>query len=62
MPYQIGDLEDFQEADPEFEDNQEAIRQAIERSRYRDCAQGVWTSQAEGSDVVAIAYQGDLFS
>ena len=62
MPYQVGDLEAFQEDDPEFEDLIEAQNVALDRSRYRDCAQGIWTSQQEDSDVVAIAYQGSLFT
>ena len=62
MPYQVGNLEAVQEDDPVFEDLVEAQNVALDRSQYRECAQGIWTSQQEGSEIVAIAYQGSLFT
>ena len=61
MPYQVGDLEFFTEDDPVFEDRVDAESKAIEISRGNDATIGVWTSQEEGSDLVSIAHQGELF-
>jgi len=61
MAFQVGDLDNIQDDDPVFESQHKAKNAAAERSRYRDCAQGIWTSQAEGSEIIAIAYQGGLY-
>ena len=58
--YQIGSLQNFKVDDPEFGDFWEAVEWATELS-IDDSLYGVWTSQSEGSDLLAIAYGGEVF-
>lgn len=62
ISYQVGDLFDFQDSDPEFEDWQAACAHALKLSDESDEVYiGVWTGQDDGSELKAIAYLGELF-
>ena len=65
MAYRVGDLDNPQEDDPRIVRYDEAEVLAQERSRYRDCAQGVWDLSDQDENGVfytaAIAYRGDLY-
>lgn len=56
--YKVGSLRDFQPDDPEFADKFQAFDCATVTSEDEDDEIGVW---AEGDELIAIAYQGDLF-
>ena len=60
--YQVGDLFRFTSADPEFDDIKVAMEHARKQSAVDDrLTYGVWTGQKQGSLLLAIAYQGDVF-
>ena len=63
--YQVGKLDDPQDDDPKEERYDKAECLAQERSRYMDCAQGVWDLSDQDEDgfyyTAAIAYRGDLY-
>lgn len=62
MAYQVGRLLDIDPADPGIADESQALRVARdESSRNADTPFGVWTGQDDGSELVAIAYQGQVF-
>ncbi|MDH0342025.1 hypothetical protein [Chromobacterium haemolyticum] len=62
ITYQVGQLTMIDEADPELPNEQAAIELAIAESERDDKSPfGVWTGQSHGSELVAIAYQGQLF-
>lgn len=63
ITYQVGALLSLDDADPELPSRQAAIATALRESDV-DQKQpfGVWTGQAHGSELVAIAYQGNLFA
>ena len=58
--YQIGKLLYPEKDDPEIADYWDAIKKAQELS-IDDSIYGVWTSQGENSDLLAIIYQGEVF-
>ena len=58
MKFQVGSLRDFKSDDPLFEDKFQAFDYAMVTSEDEDDEIGVW---AEGDELIAIAYQGDLF-
>jgi hypothetical protein len=60
MSYQIGHLEYPKKDDPEIGSFREAIKQAQDNS-IDDNIWAVWTSQAEGSELMAIIYGGEVF-
>lgn len=65
MSYQVGNLQCIDRGDPTFEHYHDAIRSALawETEESWDPGEtiGVWTSQEEGSELVAIIYQGQVF-
>ncbi|WP_199033342.1 hypothetical protein [Ralstonia sp. ASV6] len=62
MTYQVGNLLAFDPADPELDDEGQAMALAVSESdRDRERAFAVWTGQEHGSELIAIAYQGELF-
>lgn len=58
--YQIGKLQYPDPNDLTMDDFWEAINKATELS-IDDCVYAVWTSQKEGSDLLAIVYMGEVF-
>ncbi len=58
--YQVGSLLYYKQDDPTFEDREEAIDYAVDWS-VDDDAYGVWAGQDEGSELLAIVYQGEVF-
>lgn len=62
MKWQVGQLRDFRPDDPEFDDKNMAFDAATDLSEANeDDVIGVWTDQDDGSELIAIAYQGELF-
>lgn len=62
ITYQVGHLTNIDDADPELGSEQSAIELALSESTRDDSnPYGVWTGQEHGSELVAIAYQGQLF-
>lgn len=62
LTYQVGDLLNIDPADPEIPDEGRAVRLALAESGKDDKkAFGVWTGQNWGSELVAIAFMGELF-
>jgi len=60
--YQVGHLLNIDPADPELDDEHKAKELAMaESEREHTSAFGVWTGQDHGSELIAIAYQGELF-
>ena len=62
MKYQVGDLTAFMDNDPEFDTREAAFDYAATYSddHYEDVL-GIWTSQDDGSELIAIAHNGELF-
>lgn len=62
LTYQVGRLTHIDPADPQLPDEKAAHDLALAESRRdENCPFGVWTGQDHGSELVAIAYQGQLF-
>ena len=61
MPYQVGDLQFYTQDDPTFETRVEAETDALKKALTDMSPVGVWTSQEEGSELVSIAHEGELF-
>lgn len=62
MKYQVGDLIDFEEDDPVFDTREEAINRAYELSDENyETPFGIWTGQDDGSELVAIAFAGEIY-
>lgn len=63
ISYQVGALLSLDAADPELPTLQDSTATALRESDI-DQKQpfGVWTGQEHGSELVAIAYQGYLFT
>ncbi len=60
--YQVGRLIEIDAADPKLSDETAALKLAVSESiRDETTAFGVWTGQDHGSELVAIAYMGELF-
>jgi len=60
--WQVGELTRLDVADPELSSKEAAIEMArTESERNEDRVYGVWTGQDHGSELVAIAYQGEVF-
>lgn len=60
--YQVGHLTRIDQADPELASETAAIQLAISESRRDETSPyGIWTGQDFGSELVALAYQGQLF-
>jgi hypothetical protein len=60
---QVGALLTLDEADPELPSLQDATAIALRESDVdQNTPYGVWTGQEHGSELVAIAYQGYLFT
>lgn len=59
MTYQVGDLIDFKDDDPEFKSYSEALDHA-ETLTIEDNESyfGVWTTQDDGGDLIAIFHAG----
>jgi hypothetical protein len=63
ITYQVGRLLAVDEADPELPSLHDATSAALRESDIdQSTPYGVWTGQDHGSELVAIAYQGDLYS
>lgn len=60
MQYQVGDLMDFKEDDPVYEKLVIAQEMALKDSGIFPV--GVWTGQEHGSELIAIAYERELFT
>lgn len=61
--YQVGSLTWLKDDDPVFETIEEARRQAIKKSEeVGGQIMGVWTDQDSGSELLEIAYEGEVFS
>jgi hypothetical protein len=61
--YQVGELINRKTNDPEFTTLQDATATALRDSDIDPfTVYGVWTGQDHGSELVAIAYQGTLFT
>ncbi|CAB3754320.1 hypothetical protein [Paraburkholderia humisilvae] len=62
ITFQVGELTNFDPADPEIAEEQGAIALALRESRqYESRIFAVWTGQDHGSELIAIAYQGEIF-
>lgn len=62
ITWQVGELTRLDVADPELPSNEAAIEMArTESARNEDRVYGVWTGQEHGSELVAIAYQNEVF-
>ena len=62
IKFQVGHLTKIDPADPQLDSEAAAIDLAISESRRDDSSPyGIWTGQEDGSELVAIAYQGQLF-
>jgi hypothetical protein len=62
MTYQVGELTNFDPADPELAGEHQAIALALsESNRDEKRTFAVWTGQNHGSELIAIAYQGEVF-
>jgi len=63
ITYQVGALLSIDAADPELSSLQDATATALRESDVdQNQPFGVWTGQEHGSEMVAIAYQGYLFT
>ena len=62
MKYQVGRLVHYTDEDPIFDSRTEADAYALEVSASGLEPMGVWTSQDDGSDLLAIAHEGELFT
>lgn len=61
--YQVGDLIYFQDSDPEFDEWQAAYVYALQLAEESDeHLLGIWTSQEDGGELMAIVHQGDVFT
>lgn len=60
VKYQVGYLIHFQKDDHEFDQLLDAVKYALEKSHL--CPFGVWTSQKDGSELMAIVYQDEIFT
>lgn len=62
MTFQVGNLLRIDPADPELLDEKSAVALAVRESNRDDAKVfAVWTGQEHGSELVALAYQGDVF-
>lgn len=62
ITYQVGELLRLDHADPELDTHAAAINLAVSESiREQETPFGIWTGQGHGSELVAIAYQGQIF-
>ena len=62
MSYQVGDLIDFKDNDPVFDDATIAINEALAKSReFEEEYFGVWDMDNDGH-LIAIAHQGWLYN
>jgi hypothetical protein len=62
LTYQVGHLNLPSFDDPEIEVAEQAMAHAVALSETRrNCTIAVWTGQEHGSELVAIAFQGELF-
>jgi hypothetical protein len=62
--YQVGDLHHYGKDDPVFDNWDDAVKHAfteITGNGYLDIAAGIWSGQDEGSELLAIVYQGEVF-
>lgn len=66
MRYQVGHLKDIKNDDPVFDTLELAAQDAMLKSQpnriWDGEPYGVWTSQDDGCELVAIAYEGVLFT
>jgi len=67
VPYQVGHITDFTDGDPEFDRVADAIEHAQKLSCESDNGHaiqpyGVWTGQADGSELLHIVYGETVFS
>ena len=66
VAYQVGDLLAFQENDPVFTGEcaySAALAQALTWSeKNTDTPYGLWTSQDDGSELLAIVHNGEVFT
>ena len=58
--YQVGKLEYCERDDPNFENWKEAVDSAVDKS-MDDSVYAIWRGQEEGSELLAIVYQGEVF-
>lgn len=59
--YQVGFLMQYESDDPEFDNWDDAVAQALKITGYLDHAAGIWSSQEKSSKLLAIVYQGEVF-
>lgn len=63
VTFQVGDLMCIDPADPEIPSERDAITLALKESSRDDSKVfAVWTGQEHGSELIALAYQGDVFT
>lgn len=55
--YQVGFLMQYESDDPEFDNWDDAVAQALKITGYLDHAAGIWS----GGELFAIVYQGEVF-
>ena len=60
MPFQIGEIGNLSPKDPTF-DTYEKAQAAIEAKNWNDGAWGIWTTQEDGSECLAIWFMGTEF-
>lgn len=58
--YQVGFLMGYESDDPEYGDWDSALSYALHIGQIDETI-GIWSSQDEGSDLLAIIYQGEVF-
>lgn len=62
ITYQVGKLLFWTINDPEISSMQEATEVALRESESdQNNPFGIWTGQSHGSELVAIAYQGNIY-
>lgn len=63
MSFQIGQLQYPDKTDPSFDDYWEAVAEAENRNlKQDDSVWAVWTGQKEGSELMAIIYEGKAYT
>lgn len=59
MRYQSGNLRNPKEDDPEFDTYSEAFNHIRRESEIE--TQGIWSSQADGSELICIVWDGEAY-
>lgn len=60
MKYQSGNLRSPKQSDPEFDTYSEAFNHIKHESEID--AQGLWTGQQDGSELIAIVWEGQAYT